>query len=69
MSGDKFWSSGAGSYRVSESQYIETAIHTSYGAPAGKEYTFQFRIEYGVWYSSRWDNGKRVEYEVWRKVR
>lgn len=68
MSGDKFWSSGAGSYRFTEKKYIESPIYTSYGATLGKEYVFTYTIENNIWYNSRWDEGKRVEYEVWRKL-
>ena len=68
MSGDKFWSSGAGSYRFTESEYIESPIHTSYGVTLGKEYTFTYKVENDIWYNSRWNKGKRVEYEIWKKL-
>ncbi|HBY85202.1 MAG TPA: hypothetical protein DEO86_04940 [Colwellia sp.] len=68
MSGDKFWSSGAGSYRFTEKEYIESPIFTSYGAALGKEYVFTYTIKNNTWYNSRWDKGTRVEYEVWRKL-
>ncbi len=68
MAGDKFWSSDAGRYRVTDNQYIETALHTSYSAPKGKEYVFTFKIEDDIWYSSRMENGVRVEYEVWHRT-
>lgn len=67
MSGNKFWSAGAGNYRFTQSEYIENPIHTSYGATLGKEYVFSYKIENGFWYNSRWSKGKRVEYEVWKK--
>jgi hypothetical protein len=68
MSGDKFWSSGTGSYRFTEKEYIESPIFTSYGAVLGKEYVFTYTIKNNTWYNSRWDKGTRVEYEVWRKL-
>lgn len=68
MSGDKFWSSGIGSYRFTEKEYIESPIFTSYGAALGKEYVFTYTIKNNTWYNSRWDKGTRVEYEVWRKL-
>ena len=68
MSGSKFWSSGAGSYRFTESEYIESPIHTSYGATLGKEYIFKYKVENDTWYNSRWNKGKRVEYEIWKKL-
>ncbi|MFT5756042.1 MAG: hypothetical protein ACI9LM_000754 [Alteromonadaceae bacterium] len=68
MSGNKFWSSGAGSYRFTESEYIESPIHTSYGVTLGKEYTFTYKVENDTWYNSRWNKEKRVEYEVWKRL-
>lgn len=68
MSGNKFWSSGAGSYRFTESEYIESPIHTSYGVTLGKEYAFTYKVENDIWYNSRWNKGKRVEFEIWNKL-
>ena len=68
MSGNKFWSAGAGTYRFTETAYIESPIHTSYGVTVGKEYSFTYVIEKDLWYNSRWKEGKRVEYEVWKKI-
>lgn len=50
MSGDKFWSSGAGSYRFTEKKYIESPIYTSYGATLGKEYVLPIplKITFGI---------------------
>ena len=68
MSGDKFWSSGAGNYRFTENEYIEMPIFTSYGASQGKEYIFTYKIENNLWHNSRWEQEERVEYEVWQKL-
>lgn len=68
MSGSKFWSSGVGRYRFTASEYIESPIHTSYGVTLGKEYVFTYKIDKNFWYNSRWEHGKRVEHEVWKKT-
>jgi hypothetical protein len=68
MSGNKFWSSGVGLYRFTESNYIESPIYTSYGVSTGKEYTFLYTIDEGIWTNTRWKNEIRVEYEVWQKI-
>ena len=68
MSGDKFWSSGAGSFTYTNSEYIESPLYTSFNAPEGTKYVFKFRFDGDKWFSSRWEDGKRVEYEVWKKV-
>lgn len=68
MSGDKFWSSGAGTYRFTDKEYIESPIHTSYGVTSGTEYVFTYKMENNTWYNARWENGERVEYEIWKKL-
>lgn len=68
MQGDRFWSSGAGTYQVKDGSYIETTGYTSYGEKAGVAYEFKYKLEGDLWYSSRWKDGKKVEYEVWRKL-
>lgn len=68
LSGSKFWSSGSGSYRFQQQSYIETPIYTSYQHDDNAEYTFSYKIDDGYWYNERWQQGIRVEYEVWQKV-
>lgn len=68
MSGDKFWSSGAGTFTLTDNEYIESPTYTSFNSPKGKKYVFKYRIEGDKWFSSRWENDKRVEYEVWQKL-
>jgi hypothetical protein len=68
MSGDKFWSSGSGTFNYTNSEYIESPLYTSYNSPKGKQYVFKYKIDGETWFSSRWKNEKRVEYEVWQRV-
>jgi hypothetical protein len=68
MSGDKFWSSGSGTFRYTNNEYKESPLYTSYNSPKGKKYVFKFKLEGEMWFSSRWENEKRVEYEIWRRV-
>jgi len=67
-SGEKFWAAGAGSYQFDEKTYTETPIHTSYHIAPDSQYTFQYKIIGEHWQNSRWKAGKRVEYEIWRKI-
>ena len=41
MSGDKFWSSGAGTFTFTKSEYIESPLYTSFNSPKGKKYVFK----------------------------
>ena len=68
MSGDKFWSSGAGTFKYTNSEYIESPLYTSFNSLKGKEYVFKYKLDGDKWFSSRWENDKRVEYEVWHRV-
>lgn len=68
MSGDKFWSSGAGTFKFTNNEYIESPSYTSFNSPKGKKYVFKYRIEGDKWFSSRWESEKRVEYEVWHRI-
>lgn len=68
MSGDKFWSSGSGTFNYTNSEYIESPLYTSYNSPKGKQYVFKYKIDGETWFSSRWENEKRVEYEVWQRI-
>lgn len=68
MSGEKFWAAGAGNYQFDQKTYTETPIHTSYALAQGSQYAFQYQMVGEFWHNSRWKDGKRVEYEIWRKL-
>ena len=68
MSGNKFWASGSGTFKYTNGEYIESPLYTSYDSPKGKQYVFKYRLDGETWFSSRWENEKRVEYEVWQRV-
>jgi hypothetical protein len=68
MSGDKFWSSGAGTFKYTKNEYIESPIYTSFNSPKGKKYIFKYKIDDDKLFSSRWENDKRVEFETWQRV-
>ncbi|MCC2605987.1 hypothetical protein [Planctobacterium marinum] len=67
LSGETFWGSGTGTFEDTGTQYIETPIFTSYQAPKGQQYVFDYELEGDYWRTSRWEDAVRVEYEVWRK--
>ena len=68
MRGGKFWAAGSGSYSTKAGQYTETLALNSFGEAKGAQFSFRYKVENGVWTNSRWKEGKRVEYEVWRKL-
>lgn len=68
MTGDKFWSSGAGLFEFDDNEYRETPTLNSFSSPKDKQYVFQYKIVDNKWYNSRYENGKRVEFEVWQRL-
>ncbi|WGL15122.1 hypothetical protein PVT68_10065 [Microbulbifer bruguierae] len=68
MKGDKFWASGSGTYKVKDGKYTEKLKFNSFGEESGSEFVFDVKIENQYWHNSRWKDGVRVEYEVWRRV-
>lgn len=68
MRDGKFWAAGSGRYSAKAGQYTETLALNSFGEAKGAQFSFSYKVENGVWTNSRWKEGKRVEYEVWRKL-
>ncbi|MFC3094041.1 hypothetical protein DRW07_11210 [Alteromonas sediminis] len=67
MAGEAFWSAGAGQYWFTDDQYIELPSYNSFSSPKGKKYVFTYKINGDEWHNERWENGVRVEFEVWRR--
>ncbi len=68
MSGDKFWSAGSGTFTYTSNEYVESPVYTSYESPKGKQYKFTYKFAGNKWFSARWEDGTRVEHEVWQRV-
>ncbi len=64
-----FYAAAAGEYRAENGLYVEIPALASHAEMIGQRYEFQFRLEGDTWENSRWENGQRVEHEVWRRVR
>lgn len=64
----KFWAAGSGLYRVEQNQYFETLDFASFPLEHNGTYPFQFKMDGNLWHNERFKDGKRVEYEVWRKL-
>lgn len=63
-----FWSAGSGRFRVDGERYIENPDMGTYSPEALREYAFQARLMNDEWHNERWENGVRVEYELWRRI-
>ena len=63
-----FWAGGSGTYEGDAARYVETPLMASYPLEGGS-YEFRYTLEGDVWTLERWQGGRRVEREVWRRVR
>ena len=65
----KFWAGGAGTDAGDAAGYVETPLMASYPLENGGSYEFRYTLQGDVWMLERWQNGRRVEREVWQRVR
>ena len=63
-----FYAAGAGDYVTENGHYIEIPALASHPEMVGNRYDFEFQVEGDTWENSRWQNGVRVEHEIWRRV-
>jgi hypothetical protein len=66
---ETFYAAGAGDYIVGNGLYVEIPTLASAPAMVGQRYEFQYQLDGDTWMNSRWQNGVRVEFEVWKRVR
>ncbi len=66
--GGRFWASGTGTYHWEQGVYTESLLYNSFGQTPGTEFQFKARLEGDRWYNSRWQDDKRVEFEVWQRI-
>lgn len=64
----KFWSSGSGRFRLSGTDYVESPDMGTYPPEAFRDYAFKARVDGDEWHNERWEDGVRVEYELWRRI-
>ena len=63
-----FYAAGGGDYLAENGLYVEIPALASHPDMIGQHYEFQYQIEGDTWANSCWQNGIRVEHEVWRRV-
>lgn len=63
-----FWAGGSGTYEGDGSRYVERPLMASYPLENGGRYEFRYTLEGDVWTLERWDGGRRVEREVWKRL-
>jgi len=63
-----FWAGGSGTYDGDAARYVETPLMASYPLESGGSYEFRYTLEGDTWTLERWQDGRRVEREVWQRV-
>ena len=64
----RFWAGGSGTFTAGADTYVETPQMASYPVVEGGNYHFSYTLEGNTWTLERFEDGKRVEREVWRRV-
>ena len=63
-----FYAAASGEYHLENNIYAEIPAYASHADMIGQRYEFQYQLEGDTWTNSRWKNGVRVEFEVWKRV-
>lgn len=69
LANGKFWAAGTGTYSFSDKEYSEQPTMASFPMEDGGNYVFSYEIKGQYWHNSRWRGDKRVEYEVWQRIK
>jgi hypothetical protein len=64
-----FYAAAAGRYTAENGCYVEMPDLASHADMPGKTFAFQYRLEGDTWENSRWQEGMRVEHELWKRLR
>jgi len=64
-----FYAAGGGDYFVENDRYAEIPSYASQPSMISQRYEFQYELEGDTWTNSRWKDGVRVEFEVWKRVK
>lgn len=64
----RFWAGGSGTFTADADTYVETPRMASYPLVEGGSYRFRYTLEGDTWKLERYEDGKRVEREVWRRA-
>ncbi|KAF0813494.1 hypothetical protein IGB42_01845 [Andreprevotia sp. IGB-42] len=63
-----FWSAGSGRFRVDGAVYTESPDMGTYPPAGFRDYVFKARLDGNDWHNERWEDGVRVEYELWQRI-
>ncbi len=63
-----FYAAGGGDYTAENGLYVEIPVLASHADMIGKRFEFQYQLDGDTWENSRFQNGLRVEHEVWKRI-
>jgi len=64
----KFYAAAAGTIELDGQNYRETPQYASYAPMIGETYAFSYKVEGDLWHNERYQDGKLVERETWRRL-
>ncbi|KZN59772.1 hypothetical protein [Pseudoalteromonas luteoviolacea] len=67
-SNSKFHYAGGGTYEIKDNYFIEVVTLGNVENLIGRRMAFTYEIKGNLWHHKLVENGKFVEYEVWKKV-
>ncbi|KZN32482.1 hypothetical protein N474_10735 [Pseudoalteromonas luteoviolacea CPMOR-2] len=67
-SNNKFHYAGGGTYQVKDNYFIETVTLGNVEKLIGRRMAFTYEVKDNLWHHKLVEDGKFVEYEVWKKV-
>ncbi|MBQ4812949.1 hypothetical protein J8M20_16430 [Pseudoalteromonas luteoviolacea] len=68
-SNNKFHYAGGGTYELEDNYFIEMVTLGNVESLIGRRMAFTFEVKDNLWHHKLVENGKFVEYEVWKKVK
>ncbi|MCF2857987.1 hypothetical protein L1286_10940 [Pseudoalteromonas sp. SMS1] len=67
-SDNKFHYAGGGTYIVKDNYFIETVTLGNVESLIGRKMAFTFEVKDSLWHHKLVEDGKFIEYEVWKRV-
>ncbi|MCG7550338.1 hypothetical protein [Pseudoalteromonas sp. Of7M-16] len=67
-SGNKFHYASGGTYQVKGNKFIETVTLGNVDSLIGRTMSFTYEVKDNLWHHKLVEDGKFIEYEIWKRV-
>ncbi|MDK1286595.1 hypothetical protein [Pseudoalteromonas umbrosa] len=68
-SDNKFHYAGGGTYQLKDNYFIETVTLGNVESLIGRKMAFTYEVKGDLWHHKLVEDGKFVEYEIWKRVK